>query len=162
LPGVGESRHDPGVKSRDAIADALDELASIIAERVWLRFQQGTPNMIDQSKSPLGRRRHCYAVRRRISEHQPGAAVVGRRHLLTQEALTEELSRLGFGDRRPTTGRASPTPSKGESVADKLRRELGLLKDARRRGASEDEITFAVTGRRPRKRPRQPPKSSKS
>lgn len=94
----------------------LDALAELIAEKVVFRLSQGQPGMIDQKQSPLGRRRHCYAVRRRLSEGSPGAAVVGRRHLLSPEALAEELARLG-----------KRQPSPGETLANELRRELGLL-----------------------------------
>ncbi len=104
-----------------AIAAALDELADLIAERVWVRFQQGTPDMVDQSKSPLGSRRHCNAVKRRVGNGETGAARVGRRYLLTPDALAEELHRIGQG----------PKPAKGESVADELRRELGLIRKGR-------------------------------
>ena len=107
-------------KREDVIAEALDAVADLVAERVWLRFQQGTPDMVDQSKSPLGRRRHCNAVKRRIGNGEPGAARVGRRYLLTPDALTDELHRLGQGP-----------PPKGESVADELRRELGLIRKKR-------------------------------
>jgi hypothetical protein len=108
-------------KERDVIAQALDALADLIAERVWVRFQQGTPDMVDQSKSPLGNRRHCNAVKRRVGNGEPGAARVGRRYLLTPEALAEELHRLGQGP---------PPKRRGESVADELRRELGLIRKA--------------------------------
>jgi hypothetical protein len=52
------------------------------------------PGLIDQRSSPLGRLRHCAAVRRRQKNNEGGAFIVGRRYLLTQEALTEELARL--------------------------------------------------------------------
>jgi hypothetical protein len=107
------------MKREDAVFAGLDALADLIAERVWQRFQQGTPDMVDQSKSPLGRRRHCNAVKRRVGAGEPGAARVGRRYLLTPDALAEELHRLGQGP-----------PPKGESVADELRRELGLIRKA--------------------------------
>lgn len=142
-----------------ALQTFVEELADLIAYRVVHRLQQGTPDMVDQTTSPLGRRRHCYAVRRRISEHQTGAAVVGRRHLLTQEALAEELTRLGMGNRRPTTER--PRPS-GESVADELRRELGLLHEMQAQGASKAEINAFVRGRPAPKSPRAAPTSRES
>lgn len=159
---------------RPALAEALetfvDELAELVARKVVDRLQQGTPDMVDQSNSPLGRRRHCYAVRRRISEHKPGAAVVGRRHLLTREALAEELARLGMGDRTPTTGRAAPVPSanystppaSGLSVADELRRDLAELERLRRSGMSDKEASAAVLAQSRGKQPRRVPKSSKS
>lgn len=106
--------------SEDPIARGLEAFADLIAERVWLRFQQGTPGMLDQTRSPLGNRRHCNAVKRRVAAGEPGAARVGRRYLLTPDALAEELHRLG----------KAPAP-KSESTVDQLRRELGLLRAKR-------------------------------
>lgn len=58
----------------------------------------GDPRWIDQHFSPLGRRRHVKAVRRRIAEAlERGASPVGvgvvsgRRYLMTGEALAHEL-----------------------------------------------------------------------
>jgi len=52
---------------------------------------------IDQEFSPLGSRRHIAAVRRRVARRKPGAeldaAIVGRRYLLSIDALAEEYFR---------------------------------------------------------------------
>lgn len=52
---------------------------------------------IDQEFSPLGQRRHVAAVRRRLAARREGAevdaVVVGRRYLLTVDALAEEYFR---------------------------------------------------------------------
>ncbi len=74
----------------------LDGLADAIAERVVERLGAGAH--VDQSRSPLGSRRHHAAVRRRLARGLPGAAIVGRRHLLSSEALAEELARAGHRD----------------------------------------------------------------
>lgn len=47
-----------------------------------------------QNKSTLGRK-HNSVVRARIERGESGASIVGRRHLLSPEALVEELQRQG-------------------------------------------------------------------
>lgn len=47
---------------------------------------------VDQRRSPLGRRRHCAAVRRRVLAGDEGAAIVGRHFLLSPQALRDELA----------------------------------------------------------------------
>lgn len=49
---------------------------------------------IDQKASPLGRRRHINAVRRLVAEGADGARVVGRRYLLSANAIDAELGRV--------------------------------------------------------------------
>ena len=75
--------------------------------------------MVEQGASPLGSRRHCAAVRGRLDHGEPGAAIVGRRHLLSAAALAEELGRT-------SALRARPKQQAGESAANMLRRDLGL------------------------------------
>jgi hypothetical protein len=93
-------------------ADACDEIAAEVgAERAeW----------IDQHRSPLGPRRHCRAVAARVADGSPNAAIIGRRQLLSQEALSEELARG-----------AKPHSTKKPSVADELRAELRLVGGAK-------------------------------
>jgi hypothetical protein len=106
---------------------ALDQLVAEFAERVAAivleRLHLGMPGMIDQASSPLGRRRHCTAVRRRRDRGEPGASIVGRRHLLSPEALSEELRRAS-GRPRST---AAQSPGAG-SVRAELAAELRVLK----------------------------------
>jgi hypothetical protein len=71
----------------------------------------------DQTRSPLGRRRHCALVRRRVGAGDAGAAILGRRFLLAPNALDEELAVL-------TT---RPKAPKIESTGDRLRARLGLV-----------------------------------
>ena len=75
---------------------------------------------IDQRQSPLGPRRHCRAVAARIASGSPGAVVVGRRQLLSQAALAEDLAR----------GASKKQPAKA-SIADELRSELRLVGGAK-------------------------------
>jgi len=65
-------------------------------ERIELRLAKcdmPLGGFVDQKKSPLGPRKHCEAVRRRLTGDEGGAAIVGRRHLLTSEALQDEMRR---------------------------------------------------------------------
>lgn len=91
---------------------AADEVDRIEAES-----RNEHRDWIDQRSSPLGPKRHCGAVRRRLAAAQGGAAHVGRRHLLSAEALAEELARL-----------SAPRRAAGkEGVGSELRRALSLV-----------------------------------
>lgn len=97
----------------------LDAIADAIADRVVERLGGGA--QIDQRGSPLGSRRHHEAVRRRLAAGKPGAAIVGRRHLLTREALDEELTRAG------RAAMATPAPPRAGTPDDAaLLLRLGL------------------------------------
>lgn len=107
----------------------LDELAERLADRLEARQKQGAAGMVGQETSPLGRRRHCAAVRRRISANLPGAAIVGRRCLLSPEALSEELNRASGAKRtRSVESEASTTQSPARAELD---RQLRLIRAAR-------------------------------
>jgi len=112
-----------------ASTEALDALLVALAERVAAlvaeRLLAGQPGLIDQASSPLGRRRHCTAVKRRLASGAGGAARVGRRHLLSPDALAEELGRVS-GDRASTQ-----SPASG-GVRAELERELRVLKGGAR------------------------------
>lgn len=71
------------------------ELAETIADRVLDRLRDGGHGWHDQSASPLGRRRHIAAVRRRVASGAGGAVIIDRRHLLSRDALGEELETIG-------------------------------------------------------------------
>jgi hypothetical protein len=101
----------------DLLDQLLDELAERLADRVVQRLRSAAPGMVAQTGSPLGTRRHCSAVRHRVARCEHGAAIVGRKHLLSPEALNEELTRV-------STRTAYRPPE--ETAADKLRRDLGL------------------------------------
>lgn len=84
----------------DALAGALDVLAELVAAKVVDRLRAGDqPDMVDQSKSPLGRRRHIAAVRRLVAAGEQGAAIVGRRYLLSRDRLSQELTSWGATDK---------------------------------------------------------------
>jgi hypothetical protein len=95
----------------------LDVFARKVAAIVLSEMRGGDLGMIDQHGSLLGSRRHCAAVRRRIKRGTGGAAIVGRRFLLSREALREELDDLDAPEPEPTGGK--PRPGKGgDDAAD--------------------------------------------
>ena len=104
---------------------ALDALVSLladaVADRVVERLTAGShSDFVDQAGSPLGRRRHIAAVRRMVAAGQPGAGVVGRRHLLSREAAESELAAVA---KRPKKSRAEQVDELAE-----LRERYGLEK----------------------------------
>jgi hypothetical protein len=99
----------------DDVLNALEVLADVIADRVADRLLMGSrPGWIDQGVSPLGRRRHCAVVRRRIAESAGGAAIIGRRFILSAETLAAEIESMGA----TTPHRGSPT------ITEQLKAEL--------------------------------------
>jgi hypothetical protein len=93
-----------------AAADEADRIAveQLAERRDWT----------DQGASPLGRRRHVARVRARVAAGLTGAAMVGRRALLSVDALAEELELLSKGPRKVETNDSGP---------EALRRRLGLV-----------------------------------
>lgn len=90
----------------DASQDLIEVIANRVAELVVQRLRDTAQHdLVSQGESPLGSRRHCAAVRRRIDRGQPGASIVGRRHLLSREALAEELSTATTATRPRRAGR---------------------------------------------------------
>jgi hypothetical protein len=87
------------------------------ADRIAAEHRAERRDWIDQVMSPLGRRRHVAAVRRRVGAGAAGAALVGRRALLSSEALAEELAALSTRKR----------PARPETGAQRMLRRLGLL-----------------------------------
>jgi hypothetical protein len=101
----------------ELVARALEIIADRVAERVVAQLRSGeAPGWIDQARSPLGPRRHRSAVQRRLGRGEPGASLVGRRHLLSPEAVNEELARI-TKTKRPTAAAQS---------VEQLATELGL------------------------------------
>lgn len=96
---------------------AADELDRIAAEESLSRS-----DWIGQAESPLGRKRHCAAVRRLVAEGNPGAAIVGRRHLLAPDALSDALGEVS----RPKS-KAPAETSPEERLAARLRLVGGAL-----------------------------------
>jgi len=89
---------------------AADECDRIVAEQA-----AGHCDWISQADSPLGRKRHCAAVRRHLERGLDGVAIVGRRHLLSPEALRAALAEVG-----------RPAP-KASSVTKELEHKLRLV-----------------------------------
>jgi hypothetical protein len=102
--------------SQTLIALSPEDLEAIVARAVRRALNTAADDdMVSQSASPLGSRRHCNAVKRRLAAGAHGAAKVGRRYLLTPNALAEELANV-----------STATVCRAESPGAKLRRELGL------------------------------------
>lgn len=76
--------------------DLLSQLADQLAAAVESRL--GLAAWVDQRTSPLGRNRHCAAARRRLDAakpgEDPGVRRIGRRYLMSPEALRQESLRL--------------------------------------------------------------------
>jgi hypothetical protein len=70
-----------------------------------------------QAGSPLGNRRHCSAVKRRIAAGLEGARIIGRRHELSPAALEQELQ--GLTKRKPKVEQSG--------TAARIERRLGLV-----------------------------------
>lgn len=99
---------------------SLEPLLDDLADRVAARILKAQTRMISQAKSELGPRKHREAVRRRIDEGLDGAAIVGRRFLLTPEALREEAARATATRRRPSNpGTVAKTRGKRPEGEDK-------------------------------------------
>lgn len=64
------------------------------AERIAAEHAEARADWIDQHHSNLGRRRHCVRVRARLAAGLPGAAIIGRRYLLSDAAHAEEVGTL--------------------------------------------------------------------
>lgn len=118
----------------DSDLEAIDELVDAFAHRFRRQLRRivreetrgQDPSWVDQTLSILGNRKHIAAVRRRLAATppEPGARVVGRRYLLSQEAIAEELGRAS---------KASPGVRKVETVDEdddpvaRLDRELAKV-----------------------------------
>ncbi len=102
------------------VAEIL-EAAAARARELDARARAEHRDWIDQAASPLGRRRHALAVRRRVAAGGPGAAIVGRRLLLNEQALGEELARL-------STKRPKDEAPRPETAPERIARRLGLVR----------------------------------
>jgi len=104
--------------------DVLGPLARLIARAVVEELRP-KGEWVDQHESELGPRLHCAAVRRRRAEGLGGAAIKGRRHLLTREALQEEMMRCPKPGLRKCRKEPGTTPSSREArvqaTVDRLR-----------------------------------------
>jgi hypothetical protein len=103
----------PGALAR-VLRAAADE-----ADRIAAEERADRREWVDQAASPLGRRRHVAAVRRRVAAGDAAAALVGRRALLSAQALSAELAALSSRPRKRV-----PLV---ETTATRLERRLGLV-----------------------------------
>jgi hypothetical protein len=113
------------MSSDDVLTALARVLAPIVAREVVRELRSGASDMIDQGASPLGARRHAAAARRRRANGEGGAAHVGRRWLLTREAIQAELAKPAKmrGPRKPRPAAANDV----DDLAD-LRARYGVRK----------------------------------
>ncbi len=110
----------------NAQAVALEAQAAVLRALAKDAAKASPTDMIDQHASPLGNRRHCSAVQRLVAQGKPGASIVGRRHLLTPEALQLELSNTGPRKPRKATP-ANDTAPREPTALERLDQNLKLL-----------------------------------
>ncbi len=89
-------------------------LAAYVSRAVEAALEAARSGWLDERYSPLGPLRHVAAVRRRVSDRQPGgpisASIDGERHWLSLAALTEEYAALPA---RPRSRRRSSAEDAG-------------------------------------------------
>lgn len=106
----------------NAQADALEAQAAVLRALALDAAKSSPSDMIDQTSSPLGNRRHCAAVQRRVSKGLPGASIVGRKHYLSPDALEQELAQA-----KPAKARRTAPANDVPTPIDELDRKLKLL-----------------------------------
>ena len=98
--------------------------AAVIGYATLIGAGAGRPEAyeyVDQSASPLGRRRHCACARRLMQAGDARASKVGRRFLIRSDALETELSSIGGS--RLTTKPADPSGKLAESLGFELEKK---------------------------------------
>lgn len=113
-----------------ALEDALAAFARLVAAEVVRELRSGPSDLVSQAVSPLGKRRHCAAVRERVSRGDAGGCIVGRVYYLTPGALKEELSKGKVPKRRSSNVKPIAAAPRDEVAA--LREELGIVMQAGR------------------------------
>lgn len=96
----------------------FEPLLERLAEKFVAKMLVATSaRMVAQAGSPLGTRAHRAAVKRRLANGEGGAGISpdGRRHLLTHEALQEEL---GIKRRKPPASETVTTAPKPKAPKD--------------------------------------------
>ena len=112
--------------STEKRAALLDGLLDLIAERVVERLRAGNRDgLVAQDESPLGARRHCGAVRKLVAKGVPGAAIVGRRYLLSREHVDQELAALS--KKKPSALRALEEET---AEIDRMLASVGMVRKA--------------------------------
>lgn len=110
------------------VDEILGKFAGLLAKELAKELRAANDDWVSQVGSPLGPRKHCAAVRRRLERGEPGASNPdNRRFLLSREALLQEMQALGVP--KPPV-KAEPAPGGFEkveetSVRDRLLRKLG-------------------------------------
>lgn len=106
--------------------EILERFASLLAKELAKELRSANDGWVSQVDSPLGPRKHCAAVRRRLERGEPGASHPdSKRYLLSREALLEEM-RSGNVPKPPV--KADPggfEVVEQTSVRDRLLRKLG-------------------------------------
>jgi hypothetical protein len=105
------------------IATVLGRIFRVAAEecdQIVSEARAERRDWIDQNASALGRRRHIAAVRQRLAAGDAGAAMVGRRALLSEAAHAAELVTIS---KRTPKSEQKPAQSGPEA----LRAKLGLV-----------------------------------
>lgn len=97
--------------------------AADVFEAAALEAAAERADWVDQTSSPLGSRRHISATRRRMAAGLEGAARVGRRYLLSGQALTEELA---------GSTAAAPAEAAAGDYASRVRAELRMVQGGAR------------------------------
>ena len=105
--------------------ELLGALAKLVAAEVVRELRSGPADLVSQAVSPLGKRRHCAAVRARVARGDAGASIVGRLHYLTPAALAEELQTTSKPAKRRAHQLKAVARPAGDGLAE-LRAELGL------------------------------------
>jgi hypothetical protein len=113
----------------------LGELAKLVAAEVVRELRSGPADLVSQAVSPLGKRRHCAAVRARLASGDSSACIVGRTHYLTPAALSEELRASSKPARERSTKKGKAAPATPRDDLAELRAELGLERAARKGAA---------------------------
>lgn len=108
--------------------EILGRFASLLAKELAKELRSANDGWVSQVDSPLGPRRHCAAVRRRLERGEPGASHPDKkRFLLSREALLEEMQTMGIP--RPTVKAASGDQDVPEetTIRGRLLRKLGRI-----------------------------------
>jgi len=104
-----------------ALSAFAEILAPLVAREVARALRNGPEDLVSQATSPLGKRRHCAAVRARVARGDSSACIIGRTHYLTPEALRAELAACKAPKRKAHSAKPAPR----DDLAA-LRKELGI------------------------------------
>lgn len=106
------------------MAEGLLESVKSLLESINAKLDSGEliGGYVNQEQSPLGRRKHCKAVRRRLAAGEDGAARIDRVHLLSRDALKEELRRESLS---PTLTFPHPEDKEEADFHASLMKEVG-------------------------------------